>query len=160
MMKRREILLILCDLPLQLYYLIFQVLILGIIFCNIIFKYLYVLLEIINLIIEFFLFLLEGFLNSLKFLLIDSSSINLVMMVIDILSHLFEIVDKLIVSIISLLQLFFKMVDDGVLVVYYFFVLDQLRLIEFLLMVLVSFQLLNLTYLFIYNTPQSLYFFC
>lgn len=160
MMKRREILLILCDLPLQLYYLIFQVLILGIIFCNIIFKYLYVLLEIINLIIEFFLFLLEGFLNSLKFLLIDSSSINLVMMVIDILSHLFEIVDKLIVSIISLLQLFFKMVDDGVLVVYYFFALDQLRLIEFLLMVLVSFQLLNLTYLFIYNTPQSLYFFC
>lgn len=119
--KGREVMLIFAYLLLQLSYSICQLMIVGDLLCQVFFKDLYLLFEIVYLVVKFFLLILKRFLDSLELLFIDGCSIDLVVMAVDVLPHLFEVVDELVNSIIALLQLFLQVSNKCVLAIDYFF---------------------------------------
>ncbi len=119
--KGREVMLIFAYLLLQLSYSICQFMIVGDLLCQVFFKDLYLLFEIVYLVVKFFILILKRFLDSLELLFIDGCSIDLVVMAVDVLPHLFEVVDELVNSIIALLQLFLQVSNKCVLAIDYFF---------------------------------------
>lgn len=105
---------------------------------NTIFQLLDGLFQLINLIVELSLFFLKPFLDSLEFLLIDSGSIDLVIVVGDVLPHFLEALDQLFDAISSSLQFFLKSINYLAFFINKITIFIELCLKDFFLMVLIT----------------------
>ena len=92
-MQRRVLVPCLFDSALKVDYIGLKLLILAGLLFNAFFQLLDELFQLVNLIVELFLLFFEPLLDSLKLLLVDSCSIDLVVVVGDVLAHFLEAFD-------------------------------------------------------------------
>lgn len=143
MMQRRVLVPCLFDSSLKFHNIGLELFIFAGFLFNTFFQLLNDLFQLINLIIELFFLFLEAFLDSLELLLIDGCSIDLVVVVGDVLSHFLEAFDQLLDAVSPSLELFLKSVDYFAFFINKITILIELRLKDFLLVVFVALQLFD-----------------